>query len=95
MGAHPLVVVRWAPHRSVKHQIVDEDPLHKINVLVEEEKSIREHETRDHVNRLNHFEETLDQCWDLLRQRRARHEFGRDPSEAAVRDDNTVEKYLQ
>ena len=75
--------------------MVDEDLLHKINTLVEEEKSIREHETRDHVNRLNHIEETLDQCWDLLRRRRALREFGRDPSEAAVRDVNTVEKYLQ
>lgn len=35
----------------------------------------------------------LDQCWDLLRQRRALREFGRDPETAQVRPPNTVEKY--
>jgi hypothetical protein len=75
--------------------MVDEDLLNKINTLVEEESAIREHETKDDVIRLNHIEETLDPCWDLLRQRRALREFGRDPSGASVRDVNTVEKYLQ
>jgi hypothetical protein len=37
----------------------------------------------------------LDQCWDLLNQRRALREFGRDPDEAKVRDETTVEGYLQ
>ncbi|MGH7056390.1 MAG: DUF2630 family protein [Acetobacteraceae bacterium] len=35
----------------------------------------------------------LDQCWDLLRQRRALREFGENPDEAAVRPAATVEKY--
>jgi hypothetical protein len=35
----------------------------------------------------------LDQCWDLLRQRRALREFGKDPSEAKLRDARIVEKY--
>ena len=35
----------------------------------------------------------LDQCWDLLRQRRAAREFGRDPAEAQVRPADVVEKY--
>jgi len=35
----------------------------------------------------------LDQCWDLLRQRRAKREFGLDPDEARVRDEKTVEGY--
>ena len=35
----------------------------------------------------------LDQCWDLLRQRRALREFGRDPGEAQIRDPKIVEKY--
>ncbi len=35
----------------------------------------------------------LDQCWDLLRQRRALREFGRDPGEAEVRPPSVVEKY--
>jgi hypothetical protein len=37
----------------------------------------------------------LDQCWDLLRQRRARREFGEDPADAAARDVDTVERYRQ
>lgn len=39
--------------------------------------------------------ETLDQLWDLLRQRRARREFGRDPDDATLRDIETVEGYEQ
>jgi hypothetical protein len=35
----------------------------------------------------------LDQCWDLLRQRRAKREFGQDPESAQVRDAGTVETY--
>lgn len=44
---------------------------------------------------LKRLETTLDQCWDLLRQRRARREFGQDPDQAQVRDAATVERYLQ
>jgi hypothetical protein len=40
-------------------------------------------------------EEALDQCWDLLRQRRARREFGEDPGEAAPRPVSEVEGYMQ
>jgi hypothetical protein len=35
----------------------------------------------------------LDQWWDLLRQRRARREFGQDPEQAGLRDEKTVEGY--
>jgi hypothetical protein len=45
--------------------------------------------------RLHRIEVELDQCWDLLRQRRARREFGGDPDAARVRDPNTVERYQQ
>lgn len=75
--------------------MVDEDILQKINTLVDEENTLRRHESHDDVQRLAHLEETLDQCWDLLRQRRALREFGQNPAEAQVRDVNTVEKYLQ
>jgi hypothetical protein len=44
--------------------------------------------------RLQALEVELDQCWDLLRQRRAKREFGADPDEAQVRDPGTVETYL-
>jgi hypothetical protein len=43
--------------------------------------------------RLRRLEVTLDQCWDLLRQRRARRAAGLDPDEAGVRDQKTVEGY--
>ena len=50
---------------------------------------------RSRPERLQKLEVTLDQCWDLLRQRRARREFGLDPDVAAPRDPNTVENYKQ
>lgn len=75
--------------------MVDEDIYQRINTLVDEEKVLREHESADDVKRLAHIEETLDQCWDLLRQRRALREFGRDPDAARVRDVDTVERYEQ
>ena len=75
--------------------MVDEDIYQRINTLVDEEKVLREHESPEAVTRLAHIEETLDQCWDLLRQRRALREFGRDPDEAKVRDVDTVERYEQ
>jgi hypothetical protein len=45
--------------------------------------------------RLSDIEVQLDQCWDLLRQRRARRQAGRDPSEAQVRSGEVVEHYQQ
>jgi hypothetical protein len=75
--------------------VVDEDIYQRINTLVDEEKVLREHESPEAVTRLAHIEETLDQCWDLLRQRRALREFGRDPDDATVRDVDVVEDYEQ
>jgi hypothetical protein len=43
--------------------------------------------------RVKGIEVALDQCWDLLRQRRALREFGRDPEKAKLRDEKTVEGY--
>jgi hypothetical protein len=43
--------------------------------------------------RLGRIEVELDQCWDLLRQRRAKREFGENPDEAQVRDARIVEGY--
>ena len=45
------------------------------------------------AERLRHVGEQLDQCWDLLRQRRAKREFGEDPETAQARDISTVERY--
>ena len=44
---------------------------------------------------LRSAEEALDQCWDLLRERRARREFGEDPGEAQLRPAGEVEGYMQ
>jgi uncharacterized protein DUF2630 len=46
-------------------------------------------------NRLEHIRVSLDQCWDLLRQRRALSESGQDPDAARVRDPEVVERYEQ
>ena len=45
--------------------------------------------------RLGEINVQLDRLWDLLRQRRARQEFGQDPDVAHERSAETVEKYLQ
>jgi hypothetical protein len=45
--------------------------------------------------RLDELKTELDRCWDLLRQREAREEFGLDPDDASVRDTDTVEGYEQ
>ena len=47
------------------------------------------------VERLRDIEVALDQCWDLLRQRRARRHAGQDPDDATVRPASTVERYQQ
>lgn len=65
-----------------------------------------EHELRQRVEsgaessteaagQLKDLEVSLDQCWDLLRQRRAKREFGADPDDARVRPAGEVEGYLQ
>jgi hypothetical protein len=72
----------------------DAELLAHINNLVAEEQKLVE--TPDHdPKRLSNLEVTLDQCWDLLRQRRAKREFGQDPDTAAPRDPGTVENYRQ
>ena len=49
----------------------------------------------DELRRLRDVEVALDQCWDLLRQRRARRHAGEDPDDAVVRPEGTVEGYIQ
>lgn len=66
----------------------------RINDLVSEEQTLQETSGHD-VARLRALEVTLDECWDLLRQRRARSEFGLDPEGASPRDEKTVEHYEQ
>ena len=73
----------------------DQNILDHITALVDEEHRLRENPSAPEANaqRLKDVEEQLDQCWDLLRQRRAKREFGQDPSSARVRDSGTVERY--
>lgn len=69
--------------------------LEHISALVKEEDRLRADSKNPERNaaRLRHVAEQLDQCWDLLRQRRAKREFGEDPATAAKRDIGTVERY--
>jgi hypothetical protein len=73
----------------------DRTILEHISELVEEEHRLLSHVDKPEQNhdRLKHVAEQLDQCWDLLRQRRAKREFGEDPDSAAPRDIGTVERY--
>ena len=68
--------------------------LERISALVDEERELRDGHEVDRA-RLSAIEEELDQCWDLLRQRRARREFGQDSGEAHVRSTSVVEGYQQ
>ncbi|MGH1565590.1 DUF2630 family protein [Mumia sp. DW29H23] len=78
----------------------DQDILSTISSLVAEEKELRERRERGEtdaeteLSRLRDVETQLDQCWDLLRQRRAKAEFGEDPASAQVRPPDEVEGYL-
>jgi hypothetical protein len=82
----------------------DESIAARIEALVAEEHKLRGGEQSDRgevdkletdKDRLRDVQVELDRCWDLLRQRRAREEFGQDPDDAQVRDAGTVEGYLQ
>ena len=67
----------------------DIDILSRIQQLVDAEES----ETDD--ARKRELEASLDQCWDLLRQRRAKRSAGLDPDDAEPRSKETVEHYEQ
>jgi hypothetical protein len=72
-----------------------------INQLVDEEHTLRERLQKGNLTaeeehqRLRSLEVQLDQCWDLLRQRRARRDVGEDPDSAESRPEGEVEGYLQ
>jgi hypothetical protein len=78
----------------------DAEIAQEIDRLVTEEHRLeRDHGERElsdqERQRLGDIEVQLDQCWDLLRQRRARRHAGHDPSEAQVRSGEVVEHYQQ
>jgi hypothetical protein len=73
----------------------DQKILSTITALVDEERRLRLEASGPEANaeRLKDVGAQLDQCWDLLRQRRAKREFGEDPDAARPRDIDTVENY--
>jgi hypothetical protein len=76
----------------------DHEVLNQINQLAGEEHALFEKESRGQVTdadreRLRRLQVTLDQCWDLLRQRRAKRAAGQDPNQASLRDERIVEGY--
>lgn len=75
----------------------DRSVLGHIDQLVKEEEQLyaQDRLSVDDQQRLNHLKVELDQCWDLLRQRRALREFGEDPDKAKVRPAKVVENYEQ
>jgi hypothetical protein len=76
-------------------ETTDKSILDHISALVDEEHKLLGERGDPELKhqRLKHVSEELDQCWDLLRQRRAKREFGQDPEGAEVRDPQTVENY--
>jgi hypothetical protein len=80
--------------------LTNDDALMSIEQLAHEEHALRETEghrslSEEERKRLVWLEQRLDQCWDLLRQRRALIDAGRDPEDASVRGVSTVEHYQQ
>lgn len=79
----------------------DESVLSRINELVDEEHRLRgllaagEISTDEEHARLRELEVALDQCWDLLRRRRAAENQGQDPETVRARSVSEVEGYLQ
>jgi Protein of unknown function (DUF2630) len=79
----------------------DKQILHRITELVDEEHQLRTRVQRgqldsaEETTRLRNLEDELDQCWDLLRQRRALREAGRNEDAAEARPPEVVERYEQ
>ena len=78
----------------------DVEIVRRITELADEEHRLEQSHTGeglsdDEHKRLRAVEVALDQCWDLLRQRRARRTAGQNPDDASVRPEGTVEGYKQ
>lgn len=76
----------------------EQDILTTIRGLIDEEHALRSDSEGLDPNergRMKDLQGALDQCWDLLRQRRAKSEFGEDPDEARARPVSEVENYRQ
>ena len=80
---------------GMEDRSAEQSVLNHIRELVDEEHKFYSKEalTEEDRKRLNGLEAELDQCWDLLRQRRALRDAGQDPEKAHVRPVEVVEKY--
>jgi Protein of unknown function (DUF2630) len=67
----------------------------QLRALTDEEHAIRQQGQDGDAGRLQDIEVMLDQCWDLLRQRRAKRDYGQNPDDAEVRSPQVVEHYQQ
>ncbi|HEY2871206.1 MAG: DUF2630 family protein [Reyranellales bacterium] len=68
--------------KHIEELVAEEKVLYAKGAVSDEEKA-----------KLDKINVELDRCWDLLRQRRALREFGRNPDDAEVRPAKTVENY--
>lgn len=76
----------------------EKDIMTTIRGLIDEEHALRsdlEGLDNEERRRMNEVEKALDQCWDLLRRRRARAEYGQDPDDTRARPVSEVERYWQ
>jgi hypothetical protein len=80
-----------------KRATTDATVLDRIQRLVADEQQLYQSGdlTTADADRLKQMQVELDQCWDLLRQRRALREFGKDPDQAKTRPPEVVENYEQ
>jgi len=89
---------RYVEQEQEARSMEDQSVIDRINELAREEHELFQKESHGQASdadrdRMKRLEVTLDQCWDLLHQRRARRSAGLDPDEATVRDETTVEGY--
>lgn len=78
----------------------DQEIVERISTLAAEEQRLEEAHVGEglsptELSRKRELEVTLDQLWDVLRQRRAKRAAGQDPDSAQERSAGTVEGYLQ
>jgi hypothetical protein len=78
----------------------DAEIVRQINELADEEHRLEQSKvgeglTEAELDRIRSIEIALDQCWDLLRRRRARRGAGQDPDDVTVRPAEVVEHYQQ
>jgi len=97
-GRLPARGVSWSRGLRAGGDMDDQQIVERINELAHQEHALWEAESRGEASdgereRLKELQVTLDQCWDLLHQRRARRAAGMDPDDASVRDPRQVEGY--